>query len=273
MGTGGKASAKAPVVDTHAFAFSPIFMEDNRLPTDVDGTLDTLVKHMGRAGVARTLATFFVTRHDDTFSTVPSALARHKGRVAAQLYLAANHPNWAAINARAAQRDPTVGGARAAPSLFKLHPVDETLEAVWDACEEADLPVQLVVDGSKYCAPSSYAILARARPNLRLVLSIARPRHRAGLPALARFPRVFFQVPGLLDGEIKSGDPGLLRWAARALPPTRTMFGSDRLGRERSYMAKVKALRDVRPPAREHLLWRTAAEVYGHRLPAWAKEP
>ena len=263
------AGADLAVVDTHAFVMSPIFLEENRLPGEIDGTLDTLVADMDKAGVRRTLCTFFVTKNDDTFSSVATGLARHPGRVAAQLYLAANHPGWAAANLRAAAADISVGGARAAPSLFKLHPVDESLEKVWDACEQAKVPVQLVVDGSKFCEPATLAILARARPNLALVLSLTRARHRTALATLARYPRVFFQVPGLMDGEIKSGDAALLRWAARALPPMRVMFGSDRLGRERSYFAKVKALRGLPADVREHFAWRTAAEVYGARLPAW----
>lgn len=262
---------KVPVIDTHAFAFSPIFLRENHLPEELDGTLDVLVEDMDRAGVSRTIATFFVTKQDDTFATVASGIARHRGRIAAQLYLAANNGNWAAANARAAGADPTVAGARAAPSLFKLHPVDETLEKVWDACEQARLPVQLVIDASKYCAPSTLEILARSRPELPLVLSITRPRHRAGLAKLARFPRVFFQVPGLLDGEIKGADPALLRWAGRSLPAVRLMFGSDRLGRERSYFAKVKALAGLPREARERVSWQTAAELYGERLPAWRK--
>jgi predicted TIM-barrel fold metal-dependent hydrolase len=266
----GARKREAPVVvDTHAFAFSPIFMKENHLPEEIDGTLDTLVKDMDRAGVSRTIATFFVTKHDDTFSTVASGLARHQGRLAAQLYLAANHPNWAAGNARAAAADPTVAGARAAPSLFKLHPVDESLEKVWDACEEARLPVQLVIDASKFCAPSSLAILARARPELPLVLSLTRSRHRAGLPALTRYPRVFFQVSGLLDAEAKTGEAALLRWASRALPPNRLMFGSDRLGREKSYVAKVKALATLPAAVRAQVCAGTALDLYGARLPAW----
>jgi predicted TIM-barrel fold metal-dependent hydrolase len=261
-----RAQERPTVVDTHAFAFSPIFMQENRLPEDIDGTLDTLVEDMDRAGVSRTLATFFVTKHDDTFSTVASGLARHRGRLAAQLYLAANHPNWAAANARAAVRDPAVAGARMAPSLFKLHPVDETLEKVWDACEEARLPVQFVVDASKFSLPSTFAVLARARPELPLVLSVTRGRHRAGLPALARYPRVFFQVSGLLDAEAKSGDAALLRWACRALPAYRLMFGSDRLGREKSYFAKVKALTALPAAVRDQVCAGTALDLYGRGL-------
>ena len=264
-----RADDGTPIVDTHAFAFSPIFMQENHLPEEIDGTLDTLVADMDRAGVSGTLATFFVTKHDDTFSTVATGLARHRSRLAAQLYLAANHPNWAAGNARAAARDPTVAGARAAPSLFKLHAVDESLEKVWDACEEARLPVQVVVDGSKFCQPSTYAILARARPEMPLVLAVTRGRHRAGLPALARFPRVFFQLSGLLDSETKSGEAALLRWAARKLPAYRLLFGSDRLGREESYFAKVKAVRELPPSLREAVCSANARELYGPRLPAW----
>jgi predicted TIM-barrel fold metal-dependent hydrolase len=268
---GGRRGGQAgvPLIDTHAFAFSPAFLEDSRLPQDIDGTLATLVKDMAEAGVARTLATFFVTRHDDTFGSVAEGLARYRGKVAAQLYLAVNHPNYAASNAFAAARDPAVGGARAAPSLFRLHPVDESLEKVWDGCEQSRLPVQIVVDASKYCEPSTLAILARQRPELPLVLSIGRGRHRAGLARLARYPRVYFQLPGLLDGEVAAGDPALLRWAVRALPRHRLMFGSDRLGRERSYFAKVEEIRALPSPAREAIAWQTAAEVYGERLPAW----
>ena len=261
-----RAPDRPTIVDTHAFAFSPIFMQENYLPEDIDGTLDTLVEDMDRAGVSGTLATFFVTKHDDTFRTVAAGLARHPGRLAAQLYLAANHPNWAASNVRAAVSDPTVAGARMAPSLFKLHPVDETLEKVWDACEEARLPVQVVFDASKFCAPSTFAILARARPELPLVLSLTRSRHRAGLPALARYPRVFFQVSALLDAEAKSGDGALLRWASRSLPPYRLMFGSDRLGREKSYFAKVRALTALPAAVRDQVCSGTALDLYGPRL-------
>jgi predicted TIM-barrel fold metal-dependent hydrolase len=162
-----------------------------------------------------------------------------------------------------------VAGARAAPSLFKLHAVDESLRAVWEACERAALPVQLVVDASRYAEPSSLAVFARERPELTLVLSLTRARHRAGLPALARYPRVFFQLPGLFDAEAKSNDPAILRWAARTLPLDRVMFGSDRLGRERSYFAKVRALRQLPQPAREQVAFRTAFEVYHRRVIAW----
>ena len=47
-------------------------------------------------------------------------------------------------------------------------------------------------------------------------------------------PRVFVQVPALLDGEIGAGEPSFLRWALKNLPAERIMFGSDRLGREPS---------------------------------------
>ncbi len=266
---GGAEGSETPVIDTHAFAFSPFFLKENRLPEEIDGTLDTLAADMGEASVARTIATFFVTNQDDTFETVARGIAKHGGRIAAQLYLAVNRPEWAAANARAASGDPTVAGARAAPSLFGLHAVDESLGAVWDACERAALPVQLVVDASRYSEPSSLAVLARERPELTLVLALTRARHRAGLPALARYPRVFFQVPGLLDAEAKSQDAAFLRWAARTLPLDRVMFGSDRLGRERSYFAKVRALRALPLRARERVAFRTALEVYHRRLAAW----
>ena len=257
------------VLDTHAFAFSPAFVKESGLPERLDGTLDPLVEDMDRAGVDRTMATLFVTRNDDLFESVEAGLKRHKGRIAAQLNIAPNRPHYAAANLLAAAKDVRVAGARVAPSLFRLHPVDESLEEVWDACEHAKLPVQIVLDGSRFCDPRSFAILAKARPDLTLVLSVSSPRHREGMRALSKHPRVFFQVPGLLDGEIKRGQPAFLRWAAKNLPVERLMFGSDRLGREASYFAKVKALDALDEDARQHVAGRTAADVYGPRLPAW----
>lgn len=236
------------------------------LPEEIDGTFDTLVEDMDRAGVDWTLATAFVTKQDDLFESLLQGLRRHQGRVAAQLNLAPNHPEWAAGNLRAARSDPAVAGARVALSLFKLHPVDESLGPVWDACEDGRVPVQVVLDGSKYCDPATFAILARERPHLKLVLSIARARHRAGLPRLARYPSVFFQVPGLLDSEIKGGVPAFLRWAVKNLPHERLMFGSDRLGREASYFAKVNSLRQLKPGVRDQVGRGTALAVYGERL-------
>lgn len=241
-------------------------MRENLLPEDIDGSFDTLAADMRRAGVARTLATVFVTKQDDLFGSVAAGLERHKGRIAAQLNLAPNHPEWARANVKAAAKDPRVAGARTAPSLFKMHPVDASLDPVWDACEEARLPVQVVVDGSKFCAPSSFEILARERPRLPLVLAITRARHRAGLRRLVRFPSVFFQVPGLLEREVVDGDPGFLRWALANLPHDRIMFGSDRLGREASYFRKVRAVARLPPGARQRVGRDTARAVYRGRL-------
>jgi predicted TIM-barrel fold metal-dependent hydrolase len=257
------------VIDTHAFAFSPLFMEENELPTDIDGTFDTLVEDMDSAGVAHTIATMFVTRDDDFFESVARGIARQRPRMAAQVNLPPSHPDWAASNLRAAAREADVAGARAALSLFKMHPVDERLEKVWDECERARLPVQVVVDATKYSEPSSFDILARAHPEMPLVLGITKGRHRAGWSGLARHGRVFFQVPGLLDSEVARGDPSLLRWAVRHLPAEKIMFGSDRLGPEPSYGAKVRALASLPPKARPWVAHGTALSVYGDRLPAW----
>jgi predicted TIM-barrel fold metal-dependent hydrolase len=250
------------VVDTHAFAFSPIFLKENHLPEELDGTFATLVTDMDKAGVAHTIATAFVTKQDDTFETVMQGLERHPGRVSAQLYIAPNRAGWAAANVRAAAREGRVAGARAAPSLFKMHPVDEALEQVWDACEASGLPVQVVVDASKYSDPPSFAVLARQRPRLKLVLSFSTARRRADLARLSRYPGVYFQVPGLLDSEVASGTPAMLRWALRSIPHDRLMFGSDRLGRERSYFAKVKALLELPPQDREEVARATALRLY-----------
>ncbi len=257
------------ILDTHAFAFSPAFVRESGLPQKLDGTFDALVEDMDRAGVKRTIATMFVTANDDLFESVAAGLKRHPGRLAAQLNIPPNRPQWAASNLRVAKDDLRIAGARAAPSLFKLHPVDESLEQVWDACEAARLPVQLVVDGSKFCEPRTFTILARERPELALVLSLASARHRDGLAAIARQPRVFFQLPALLDGEVRGRAPSLLRWALRHLPADRLMFGSDRLGREASYFAKVEALQQVPPGVRRQVARETALEVYGARLPSW----
>lgn len=257
------------MLDTHAFAFSPAFVRENGLPEKLDGTFAGLVEDMDRAGVSRTIATMFVTADDDFFESVAEGLIRHPGRIAAQLNIPPGRPQWAASNLKMAKGDPRIAGARAAPSLFRLHPVDESLEQVWDVCEAGRLPVQLVVDGSKFCDPRTLAILARGHPELPLVLSISNARHRDGLVALARAPRVFFQLPALLDGEIRGGRPGFLRWALGHLPAERLMFGSDRLGREASYFAKVKALLEAPPGLRRQLARETALEVYGERLPSW----
>ncbi len=257
------------MLDTHAFAFSRAFVRESGLPPEIDGTLDTLVEDMDRAGMKRAITTMFVTEEDDFFASVAEGLKRHPGRIAAQLNIPPNRPQWAAANLERAKGDGRIAGARAAPSLFKLHPVDESLEQVWDACEAASLPVQLVVDGSKFCDPRALEILAKARPELRLVLSLSSARHRGGWAVLARHPLVFFQVPALLDGEIRGRDPALLRWAVRHLPCERLMFGSDRLGREASYFAKVEALQQVPPGVRRQLAREAALEVYGERLASW----
>lgn len=257
------------MLDTHVFAFSPAFVRESGLPARLDGTFDSLVEDMDRAGVGRAIATMFVTANDDLFESVAAGLSRHPGRLAAQLNIPPTRPQWAASNLLAARDDPRIAGARVAPSIFRVPVVDESLEQVWQACQDAMLPLQLVVDGSKFCEPGALAALARGRPELTLVLSLSSARHRAGLPGLARFPRAFFQVPALLDGEIKAGEPALLRWAIRHLPPERLMFGSDRLGREASYFAKVKALQEVPPGVRRQVARETALEVYGGRLPAW----
>ena len=257
------------MLDTHVFAFSPAFVRESGLPARLDGTFDTLVEDMDRARVKRAIATLFVTASDDLFESVAAGLGRHSGRLAAQLNIPVTRPQWAASNLLAAKHDSRIAGARVAPSLFKVQPVDGSLEQVWQACEAARLPVQVVVDGSRFCEPRTLAILARERPELALVLSLASARHRAGLPALAKFPRVFFQLPALLDGEIKAKRPALMRWAVRHLPAERLMFGSDRLGREASYFAKVGALLEVPPGVRRQLARETALEVYGSRLPAW----
>lgn len=267
---GVRAAAQDPwIIDTHAFAFSPIFLKENYLPEEIDGTFDALAKDMEKTGVAHTIATVSVTKQDDLFESVFQGLLRHEPRIAAQLHIAPNHPDWTAANIRTAATDPRVAGARAALSLFKMHPVDERLEQVWDACESARLPVQIVLDASKYSDPTSLAILARQRPKLSLVASVTRARYRARLPALAHADAVFFQLSGLLDGEIAGGEPALLRWAVRHLPPERLMFGSDRLGREKSYFAKVRALVALPRPLRERLGRQTALDAYGGRLPAW----
>jgi predicted TIM-barrel fold metal-dependent hydrolase len=257
------------VIDTHAFAFSPIFLRENALPEGLDGTFDTLAQDMERAGVAKTIATVSVTRQDDFFESVARGLDRHPTRIAAQLHLAPNQPDWTAANLQAAVGDPRIAGARAALSLFKMHPVDERLEKVWDVCERGRLPVQLVVDASKYADPESVAILARQHPGLTVLLSLTRARHRAGLPPLSRYGSVYFQLPGLLDGEIAKGEPALLGWAARHLPAERLVFGSDRLGREPSYFAKVSVLRGLGPALFDRMARANPLEIYGHRLPAW----
>jgi len=257
------------IIDTHAFAFSPAFLKENRLPEDLDGTFDTLAQDMASVGVAHTIATVFVTRQDDFFESVARGLERQRPRIAVQLNIPANRPDWAAANLRAAAGNKDVAGARAALSLFEMHPVDERLDQAWDACEAARLPVQVVLDGTEYSEPASFGILARQRPGLRLVLSVLGRGPRAGLVELARHDSIFFQVPGLLDSELERGEPTLLRWALRNLPAERIMFGSDRLGRERSYARRVRAIRTLDPKRGDWVGRATALSVYGERMKAW----
>jgi predicted TIM-barrel fold metal-dependent hydrolase len=135
-----------------------------------------------------------------------------------------------------------------------------------EACARARLPLQVVFDASTYCDPQAFAALADSRPDLTLVLSVARARNRAALKGLAGRPNVFVQLPGLLDSEVADRVPSMMKWAARHLPPEKVMFGSDRLGREAEYAAKVKALQAFAPAARRWVARDTALSVYGRAL-------
>lgn len=261
------------IIDTHVFVISPYFLKQNFLPEHIDATLDALVEDMDATGVERSIATLFVTHEDDIVGSVPAGIERHRGRVAAQLQIQPNRPDWSAANLRAAASNPTVVGARAMLSVFRMRPDDERLSAVFEECDRAKVPVQLVYDASTFSPPDAYAAVARRWPELAVVLAVTRARNRAALKGLVRLPRVFVQLPGLLDNEVPSHVPTMARWAARNLPPEKVMFGSDRLGREPEYGAKVRALREFPSGARAWVERETALSVYGERLARAAGGP
>jgi len=254
------------IIDTHVFVISPYFLRQHFLPEGIDATLDALVRDMDAVGVEAAVGTMFVTHEDDLVGSVPEGLSRHRTRVAAQLHLQPNRPEWSTAAVRAAAAHPSVVGARAMLSVFRMRPDDERLTPVFEACAKAELPVQLVFDASSFSHPDAFAALADAFPELPLVLAVTRGRNRAALKGLLRRPRVYAQLPGLLDAEAAGGEPAVLRWAARNLPTEKVMFGSDRLGREREYAAKVRALRVLPAPARGWVARGTALSVYGGRL-------
>jgi predicted TIM-barrel fold metal-dependent hydrolase len=264
-------SKQAPngIIDTHAFAISPVFLAEHFLPTHLDATLDSLVEDMDHVGVSRAIVTPFITTTDDKVGSVPFALGDKGERIGVQLYLQPNRAPWTAHNVRQAHADKSVLGLRAVPSLFAMDPGDARLAEVWQACQDTSLPVQVVFDASKHSSAQAFQAFCRQWPELVIVLSVARTRHKAALKALVEHPRVFVQVPALLDGEVAAGEPTFLRWALKNLPADRIMFGSDRLGREESYLAKVKALKALPPKQREWVASRTAATVYCARRPAW----
>lgn len=268
----GEPDGGGQIIDTHVFAISPYFLKQNFLPEHIDATLDTLVSDMDEVGVGRAIATPFVTHEDDLMGSVPSGIERHRTRVAAQLHLQPNRPGWSAQNLRAAASSPAVVGARAMLSVFRRRPDDERLEPLFEGCDQTDLPVQLVFDASRFSHPDSFAALAKRWPDLRIILSVARARNRAALKKLLQLPNVYAQLPGLLDGELP-GHPTTVRWAARHLPPEKVMFGSDRLGHEPDYAAKVQALSEFPPAARRWVERDTALSVYGKRLARAAAGP
>jgi predicted TIM-barrel fold metal-dependent hydrolase len=262
----GRPTQAAGIIDTHVFVISPVFLRQNFLPGEIDATLDALVQDMDRAGVDRAIGTMFVTHEDDLVGSVPAGLARHRRRVAAQIHIQPNRAAWSAENVRAAAQDPSIVGARAMLSVFRMRPDDERLARTFQACDDAGLPVQLVFDASTFSNPDAFAALADAFPELPLVLGVTRARNRAALKRLLRYPRVFAQLPGLLDAETATGQATLLKWAARNLPAEKVMFGSDRFGRESHYAEKVRALRLLPPAARRWVERDTALSVYGERL-------
>jgi predicted TIM-barrel fold metal-dependent hydrolase len=265
------ATGRGDVIDTHVFAISPYFLRQNFLPPDIDATLDALVEDMDAAGVAKAIATMFVTHEDDIVGSVPAGVGRNRERVAAQLHLQPNRPEWSAANIKAAADTPAVVGGRAMLSVFRLRPDDPRLDPMFEAAERARLPVQLVFDASTFSHPDAFDALARAHPELPLVLSVARARNRAALKSLLRHPRVFAQLPGLLENEVTGRHPEMLLWAARHLPPEKLMFGSDRLGREPDYAARVRCLDQLDGAVRAWVARDTALSVYGERLARAAK--
>lgn len=100
--------------------------------------------------------------------------------------------------------------------------------------------------------------MANRFPRATLIAAHAGAHWRLSLNALRHFPR-----NALVDISGCFPERGIVEALVKELGPTRILFGSDLLGRSQaSQLAKV-VFADITPQARDAILWKNAARVFG----------
>lgn len=231
--------------------------------------LEDLPAEMDRAGVAASLVVLYT--QEDEFLRLANL---HPGRLFGLAFFDSLHPaeSLERIRSLSAERPDLIVGVATAFPFFHQDPRLAEFQPLYEFCERRGLPIQFHAGGDPameaVSRPAVFAELAAASPRLPVICLHAGGRSfREMAPLVRRVPNLFLEVEGLQDVDLDGdGRPHVLLEVLQEAPSRKVMFGSNRMQRNGSYAARVKAVRALAWRARRDVCWRTAAAVFGLHL-------
>lgn len=228
-----------------------------------------LLADMDVAGVDRVLVV--LSSEVDEFTRLAD---RHPGRLLGLAYFDSLRPRegLTAVRALVEGRPDRILGVKTALPYFGQDPRRDELAPLYEYCAARGLPLQFHMGGDPAmeaaCRPEAFAEVASEYPTLPIVCLHGGGGWHREMPALLRArDNISLQVEALQLHEAEGdGRPRVLRDLLRRADSRRMMFGSDWMGREAKYFARVRTIRRIPRRYRQDLCWRTAARVYGPHL-------
>jgi predicted TIM-barrel fold metal-dependent hydrolase len=234
-----------------------------------EAKLPDLIQDMDRAGMSTSL----VVLHEETEEFLGLA-ARHPGRLFGLAYFDSLSPSDGLERVQTLCHDhpDLILGVRTAMSVFGQDIRLRDFVPFYQYCLERDLPVQFSIGGSPGEAPvrpTPFGVLAASYPKLRIVCLDAVGGWHPEFPGLLhRFPNLFVAGEGSpepgADGE---GGSRNFREFPGGSASRRSMLGSNWRGRDPAYLRSVERVGCLPWRQRQDVCWRTAAHVYGLRIP------
>jgi hypothetical protein len=225
-------------------------------------TLEGLLRDMDRAGVDRTLLMPFPLVEDfrATHDEIARAVRAHPDRLVGATSLNPFIPE--AEFRQEVRRCATEFGFRALklqPQYQPLNPISSRSDFFFATALEYGLPVICHTGaGAPYALPSLFILPARKFPDLRFVLA-----HAGGGLYVAEAIVAATVCPNICV-ELSWLAPHQVRAVLDHLPASRLMIGSDLPENLEAELSKILAL-DLPPPAKQAILFDTAAAVFDQR--------
>jgi L-fuconolactonase len=267
--------AESIIVDSHCHA-SPQWYEP----------VETLLFQMDRGGVSQAVLVQLLGQFENSYQA--KCCKRYPGRFVSVAAVDTEAPDALETVANLAASGAT--GLRLRPTV-RSH--GDNALAIWRAAAKHKLAISCVGPAAAMCEPGFLEIVEQL-PELSIVLEhlggLARPdvgdvqKMRKAIFGLARFPNVYFKVPGLgqLSPRIarippsggrplETPNPAILMEAVEKFGPSRLMWGSDfppvasREGYRNALEWVREALRDLPGFAQDQIFGGVARHVF--RLP------